>query len=310
MPYTNILTVRDKNGNEFEIPVLRGPQGTPGAKGDKGDPGDLLAVDQNTGEHILFWVGTREEYESIPEDELLVNCVYYITDDTRDDFNTRLNALMQRVTTLENNAEHILTDVYPVGSFYISANATNPAQLFGGTWKQIGGRFLVGVGATDKSNTNSSYGAYASGSRLALTADETGGEVKHTLLTSELAKHTHTQNAHTHIQNAHTHTQNAHAHNFRDTGGGSELLTWGANAGKLHWRTGGSTPSGGSNYPYVSMNQEMLGYLNGAAPTIATNQNTTAVNQSTTAINNPTGDNTPHNNIPPYLSVYMWQRTA
>lgn len=37
-------------------------------------------------------------------------------------------------------------DAYPIGSIYMSYNETSPAALFGGTWAQIGNRFLVGVG--------------------------------------------------------------------------------------------------------------------------------------------------------------------
>lgn len=36
--------------------------------------------------------------------------------------------------------------IYPVGSIYLSVNATNPSVLFGGTWEQIKDRFLIGAG--------------------------------------------------------------------------------------------------------------------------------------------------------------------
>ena len=35
--------------------------------------------------------------------------------------------------------------LYPVGSIYLTLNATNPSMLFGGTWEQVKGRFLPGV---------------------------------------------------------------------------------------------------------------------------------------------------------------------
>ena len=36
--------------------------------------------------------------------------------------------------------------IYPVGSIYISVNATHPSKWFGGTWQSFGsGRTLVGV---------------------------------------------------------------------------------------------------------------------------------------------------------------------
>ena len=41
-------------------------------------------------------------------------------------------------------ASQIINLVYPVGSIYISANNVNPSTLFGGTWEQIKGKFLLG----------------------------------------------------------------------------------------------------------------------------------------------------------------------
>ncbi len=39
-------------------------------------------------------------------------------------------------------------DIYPVGSIYMSVNATDPARIFGGTWERIKERFLLGAGDT------------------------------------------------------------------------------------------------------------------------------------------------------------------
>lgn len=49
----------------------------------------------------------------------------------------------------------ILDNVYPVGSIYMNVNSTNPGTLFGGTWEQIQGKFLLGM--------SSSYPAGSSG---------------------------------------------------------------------------------------------------------------------------------------------------
>lgn len=64
---------------------------------------------------------------------------------------------------------------YPVGSYYISANATSPASLFGGTWQRIESRFLWGAPAS---------------STLGLTA----GEQNHVLTVSEIPSHGHSFN--------------------------------------------------------------------------------------------------------------------
>lgn len=58
---------------------------------------------------------------------------------------------------------------HPVGSLYISKNPTSPAELYGGTWERIEGKFIMG--ASD---------SYPAGS--------TGGEAKHTLTEDELPR--------------------------------------------------------------------------------------------------------------------------
>lgn len=71
------------------------------------------------------------------------------------------------------NGKTLLDWLHPVGSYYISDNATNPADLFGGgTWEKIEGRFLLGSSAS-----------YGTGS--------TGGEERHVLSQSEMTNHNH-----------------------------------------------------------------------------------------------------------------------
>lgn len=67
-------------------------------------------------------------------------------------------------------------NAYPVGSIYISSDATDPSELFGGTWEKYGqGRTLIGEGTSDKT----------------FTAGETGGESLHTLTVEEMPSHAH-----------------------------------------------------------------------------------------------------------------------
>lgn len=94
--------------------------------------------------------------------------------------------------------------------------------------------------------------------------------------TGGAATHTLTTNEmplHTHIQNAHSHAQN--------------YYTWYNNS---------------SNYD-VRLASSSGGYYAIAG----TNNYATA---ATTAVNQNTGGSQPHNNMPPYLTVYMWKRTA
>ncbi len=63
---------------------------------------------------------------------------------------------------------------HPVGSLYISENATSPAELYGGTWERIEGKFIMGASDT-----------YPAGS--------TGGSATHTQAQDEIALHKHNQ---------------------------------------------------------------------------------------------------------------------
>ena len=119
--------------------------------------------------------------------------------------------------------------IYPVGSIYISANSTSPAELFGGTWKQIKDRFLLAAGDTYK-------------------AGSTGGESSHTLTVDEMPKHSHI------VPTANANFVGQGVNNFGEYHGGNK------------WDASISTQEAGGSQP--------------------------------------------HNNMPPYLAVHMWKRTA
>lgn len=125
----------------------------------------------------------------------------------------------------------ILEAVYPVGSIYMSVNNVSPATLFGGTWKAIQGKFLLGA--------NSS--TYKAGS--------TGGEAAHTLTESEMPSHKHSI--------------------WFPNDGGEQSAAIGY-------------PDAGSKNTYYAEASKTSGTGGGAA----------------------------HNNMPPYLAVYIWKRTA
>lgn len=128
------------------------------------------------------------------------------------------------------NAPNIFTmlDVYPVGSIYMSVNATSPQTLFGGTWVRIQDCFLLAAGSE-----------YAAGS--------TGGEATHTLTVSEMP---------------------SHSHNLKIMSGDT------AAANTLSYSSIKNRYGGGGSLV----------------------QNT--------------GGDQPHNNMPPYLAVYVWQRVV
>jgi len=206
-----------------------------------------------------------------------------------------------------------LADVYPVGSVYLSVVSTSPATLFGfGTWARLGqGRALVGVDEGDPDFD---------------TVEEVGGAKTVTLVTAETPSHTHVQDAHTHVQDAHshgvtdaghTHTHNAHSHGVTDpghvhttqryptaTGGSSGFTIDTSMSGTLADNTlpvkSAATGLTVNNATDTEQSQVTGLTVNNATPT---NQNATPTNQNT-------GGGGAHANLQPYLTVYVWKRTA
>ena len=93
----------------------------------------------------------------------------------------------------ENRCVHnmpVYESIYPVGSIYMSMNATSPATLFGGSWARIEGRMLLGVqdGGTwthyDGNGTQATFNLYPS--------RQTNGAFSRALGGAQLPGHSHT----------------------------------------------------------------------------------------------------------------------
>ena len=126
----------------------------------------------------------------------------------------------------------IANKIYPIGSIYMSINDTDPGELFGGTWENIEGRFLLSADDTH-------------------TAGSTGGAESH--------KH------------------------VSPTGYNSDNKLLG-----ISYANG--KDSGSVNGEYAALSQ-VVGTGSGSFSWTLPSTDT-------------------RSNMPPYLTVYMWQRTA
>lgn len=170
--------------------------------------------------------------------------------------------------------------IYPVGSIYMSVNSTDPGTLFGGSWQRIEDTFLLAAG------TNHAAGSTGGAETVTLTAAQSGLP--------------------------------AHAHGFTQptVNGGAEsgAITGGAHGHTANYR---SIYNGSSNYSAVSG-------AGGTATTTGAIVNTSGSHKhdlpahthsvSGGAVGAVTGGakaaSRAHNNMPPYLAVYVWKRTA
>lgn len=138
----------------------------------------------------------------------------------------------------ERQIKNILSLAHPVGSIYMSDDATSPAELFGGTWERIKDRFILAAGDT-----------YAVGS--------TGGEEKVSLTVENNGPHTHYISVANYVT-------------------GDKYVPEG------EWRLVYKDPGASTNY---LMTSAMVGMQE-------------------------SGGGRPHNNMPPYITKYVWQRLA
>lgn len=160
---------------------------------------------------------------------------------------------------------------YPVGSIFFHTVNTNPSTFLGGTWVAWGsGRVPVGVDAAQTEFD---------------TVEETGGAKTHTLTSGEMPSHSHSGPAHSHSGTtsgqSQTHTHTLENHVSGPAGGG-----W-------NWAGDGSSLTGGQS---------------GAASVDHTHNFTTSTDG--TGATGATGGGAAHNNLQPYITCYMFKRTA
>ena len=194
-----------------------------------------------------------------------------VTADKLSDNSVTADKLGEDVTAVINN---VLDKAWPVGAIYTSTVPTNPNTLFGfGMWEYIEqGRVLLSQGSS-----------YAAGS--------TGGEALHTLTTDEIPSHNHAST--TSSEGGHTHTGTTssngnHSHTIP--------LSNGAN---------------GSGARYPNYSSDLMGPITTSTTGAHNHTFTTSsdgTHTHTISISN-TGGGSAHNNMQPYLSVYMWKRT-
>ena len=165
----------------------------------------------------------------------------------------------------------LLDLIYPVGSMYWSKNATNPSYLFGGTWVQIKDTFILAAGDEYKINTS-------------------GGAATHTLTAEQLPSHTHGVGTLAVSGEFELRHSQGGATAFTNSDFVNNSFTATRNGGTQSWSSASQLVTSTNNTDivrlYAKSNQGFSG-------------NTASV-----------GGGTAHNNMPPFITAYCWERTA
>lgn len=247
---------------------------------------------------------------------------------TKNEFDAWFKMVDEKLNYLYGQLQTTASKLYPVGSVYISFNSADPSTLFGGTWTRLKDKFLLANGDSYAPNT-------------------TGGSATKTIAVSNLPAHNHTVNASTHSHSVTTAGAGSHTHTASSNTTGSHTHSGGSLNVTGTFGTGSNTPSlyrndtsgvfsnvgiNGNKYASGSTNNdrtsqiklETAGKWSGATASAGSHSHTITVNSvsnhthtvtisnsgSHTHTTNNTGGGTPLNIMPPYMTVYMWRRTA
>lgn len=170
-------------------------------------------------------------------------------------------------------------DAYPIGAYYISSSPTSPATLFGGTWVQVKDRMILAVGDTYNS------------------AGLTGGSATTKLVVNNIPSHNHTCST----TGSHTHTRGSM--NITGNFGGTDVQSgyYGNGAFAINsW--GNYDDEGGHYHSGYGKNMSFDASRNWTGATSSNGNHAHTIGN--------TGSGTAFTTISPYITAYVWRRTA
>ena len=178
------------------------------------------------------------------------------------------------------NAFPALYETYPVGSIYFTARSDNPSTYMnGGTWVRWGkGRVPVGIDETPGETNFESL-------------EKTGGAKTHSLTKAEMPSHNHGGNTHN--------ESNDHSHSGYTSADGSHTH------GYIAQSPSPQTANGSNNYytGRVGTQTDASGHHSHSVQTYGVS----AYHYHGISAD---GGGGAHNNLQPYITCYIWKRTA
>ena len=208
------------------------------------------------------------------------------------------------ITRLNGANTDVLKAVYPVGAVYVSTVATSPATLFGfGTWERLTGRFLLA--ATDGGSSGASQAAGNTGgaATVTLTAAQSGVPAHshgHTIkaTTPKLA---HEVTWPTYALPNHTHSlTQPKVHRAQNGASGTNRYCIQGTDDSIYAAAFDGAVGNPSSNPNCTRSGGSVSDHAATACTMSGSVSDNAAKDAASA----------HDNMPPYLAVYMWKRTA
>lgn len=186
--------------------------------------------------------------------------------------------------------------IYPIGSIYTSVNSANPSTLFGGTWEAFGsGRCLVGV---DTSDTDFNTVQKTGGSKTNSTTFTPSGSITGTALSIDQIP------SHSHSVSISGTTGDGGNHRHRVS---TRTSTYGAGL-QSAWRCITAPDSQNGDYWQDSYSEYAGSHTHGF--TVSGNTGSNGGSNTHTHTFSGTQSTINTSSLQPYITVYMWKRTA
>ena len=263
---------------------------------------DQVVIDVGAGDMTKFTYDTNNDG--------VVNAADTATNATNATNDADGNAISSTYVKVASLTELILNLAYPVGSIKMTTSNVNPSTYLGGTWAAWGsGKVPVGVSTDAEFNTVEKTGGAktVNASHTHAIAARTSGSTA-----SGLPAHTHTYSGTTSSSGNHSHTANSnggHTHaysmGYYNVGSGSgstyKYLTFAGSTSAY------STSSAGAHTHSTTTNGAHTHTWSG---TTSSNGSGSAHTHSVPAATSAAGGSTAQSTLQPYITCYMWKRTA
>lgn len=185
--------------------------------------------------------------------------------------------------SLNSSLANIGKTLFPVGSIFFTTVNKNPGTFIGGTWTAWGtGRVPVGINTGD-TNFN--------------TVEKTGGA----------STHNHTVNSHNHTTPSHRHAFTIGWYDWYASAAG--ITAYSSSKAKFQTASDSGVFANSLYGGNISINGALTNWATTNNPTIyQTAGDTTSVSAGNTGNSSPNTNS--KSNLPPYITCYMWKRTA